>query len=98
MSALNIMTVAQREALNHYNTDEDTTHIEIHQDIAKRTGAYEILRAVCPARVYSHNPDGTISVEYAACFECGACLEVAPPGSLEWHYPASGMGIHYREG
>ncbi|MDN6565649.1 MAG: ferredoxin [Actinomyces sp.] len=92
------LTVTEREALNHYETDEGNSHIHVNQEVARRTGALAILRAVCPARVYGENPDGTISVEFAACFECGACLEVAPPGALEWHYPASGMGIQYREG
>ena len=42
--------------------------------------------------------DGTISVEYAACLDCGTCLAVAPPGVLEWHYPRGGFGVSYRGG
>ena len=95
---MNPMTVTEREALNHYETDEGNSHISVNQEVARRTGALRILRSVCPARVYGENADGTISVEFAACFECGACLEVAPEGSIQWHYPASGKGIQYREG
>lgn len=95
---LAVMSVTDRQARDHYDTDEAHSHIHIHQDVARATGAADILIGVCPARVYSRNPDGTIAVEYAACFECGACLAVAPPGSLDWVYPEGGHGIQYREG
>ena len=42
--------------------------------------------------------DGTISVEFAACLECGTCLAVAAPGALTWHYPEGAMGVMFREG
>jgi ferredoxin-like protein FixX len=41
---------------------------------------------------------GHISVEYAACLECGTCLAVAATGALKWHYPRGGFGIQFREG
>ena len=70
----------------------------MHQEEARRTGAGKLFVQVCPAHVYSEEPDGTISVEYAACLECGTCLAVAPPGTLTWHYPRGGMGVVFREG
>jgi ferredoxin like protein len=54
--------------------------------------------ACCPAHVYTEEPDGTISVEYAACLECGTCLAIAAPGALKWHYPRGGFGVQFREG
>lgn len=92
------VSVTERLARNRYVTDEAHCHIEVDQDVARSTGAAKILMAVCPARVYSQNPDGSIAVEYAACLECGACLEAAPEGSVSWHYPEGGMGIQFREG
>lgn len=80
-------SVACRLAKNHYDVDEDNSHIHVNQDIARGTGTGKLLVRVCPAHVYSEESDGTISVEYAACLECGTCLAVAAPGSLEWHYP-----------
>lgn len=91
-------TVTERLARNQFATDEDGSHIEVDQEVAAATGAADILVAVCPARVYSKEPDGTIGVEYAACLECGTCLAVAPPGSLRWHYPRGGAGVQFREG
>ncbi len=53
---------------------------------------------LCPAHVYTEEPDGTLSVAHAACMECGTCLAVAAPGSLTWHYPRGGFGVAFREG
>lgn len=91
-------TVTERLAKNSYEVDERNSHIVVHQDEARRTGTGKLLVRVCPAHVYSEEADGTISVEYAACLECGTCLAVAAPGTLEWHYPDGAMGIAFREG
>lgn len=92
------LSISDRLARVRYVTDEDNSHIRINQELAKATGTGKRLVAICPARVYSEEPDGTISVEYAACLECGTCLVVAAPGSLEWYYPRGGFGVSYREG
>ncbi|MEZ5186186.1 MAG: 4Fe-4S dicluster domain-containing protein [Candidatus Nanopelagicales bacterium] len=91
-------SVAERLALNAYLLDEERSHIEVNQEIARRTGTAELLVRICPAHVYAEEPDGTISVAYAACMECGTCLAVAAPGSLTWHYPRGGFGVAFREG
>ncbi|MCV2394758.1 4Fe-4S dicluster domain-containing protein [Actinotalea sp. M2MS4P-6] len=77
---------------------DDESHIEVNQEVAKATGAAAILVAVCPAKVYSIRPDGSVGCEFAACLECGTCLAVAPEGSLTWHYPRGGFGVEYRQG
>jgi ferredoxin like protein len=92
------MSIPQRLACNRYVTDEEESHIYVNQELARSTGTGKRIVAVCPAGVYTEEPDGTISVEYAACLECGSCLAVASPGALEWHYPRGGMGVSYREG
>ena len=91
-------SVAERLAHNTYDLSEEESHIEVDQEIARATGTGKLLVQVCPARVYAEEPDGTISVEYAACLECGTCLAVAAPGALRWHYPRGGFGIAFREG
>lgn len=91
-------SVPERLAANRYDLDEAHPHIEVHQEVARRTGTAAVLVRVCPAHVYAQEPDGTISVSEAACLECGTCLAVAAPGSLTWHYPRGGFGIAYREG
>lgn len=91
-------TVADRLAKNRVELDEELSHIKIDQEIARATGTGRLLVRICPARVYSERPDGTIAVEYAACLECGTCLAVAAPGALTWTYPRGGFGVAYREG
>lgn len=90
--------IPDRLAANSYLTDEEESHIRIDQELARSTGTGDRIIAVCPAKVYTREADGTISAEYAACFECGACLAVADPGALSWRYPRGGMGIAFREG
>ncbi len=92
------MSVPERLNANRYELDEEESHIEVNQELARATGTGKRIVAVCPAHVYAEEPDGTISVEYAACLECGTCLAVASPGALTWHYPRGGMGISFREG
>lgn len=92
------MSTPERLARNRYETDEGTSHIQVDQDRARETDNGPRLVAICPAQVYSMEPDGTISVEFAACLECGACLAVADPGVLTWCYPRGAAGIAYREG
>ena len=98
MSMAELATVTERLDKNHYETDEERSHIEIDQAVAKATGAGPLLVRICPAHVYSMQADGTIGILYAACLECGTCRAVAPPGVLTWHYPRSGLGVAYREG
>jgi ferredoxin like protein len=95
---LNIGTVPERLARNRYALDPEASHIEVDQEIVRSTGTGQLLVRVCPARVYSEAADGSIVVQHAACLECGACLTVAAPGSLRWHYPRGGFGVVYREG
>lgn len=91
-------TVPERLARNHYELDEGESHIEVDQDVVRRTGCGPTLVAICSAHVYRLEDDGSVGVEYAACLECGTCLAVAAPGALRWHYPRGGFGVVFREG
>jgi ferredoxin-like protein FixX len=91
-------TLTERLAADRFVLDEEESHIEIDQEVCRRTGTGRLLVAVCPAGVYTEQPDGTIVAEYAACLECGTCLAVAAPGALRWHYPRGGYGVSFREG
>ena len=90
-------SVTERLSRNRYVLDEEATHIEVGQEIVRANGTGELLVRVCPAHVFSRALDGSIVVQHAACVECGACLAVAAPGSLRWHYPCGGFGVPYRE-
>ncbi|MGB8386002.1 MAG: hypothetical protein WCG47_32995, partial [Dermatophilaceae bacterium] len=67
------LSIPQRLNVNRYELDEEESHIEVNQELAKATGTGKRIVAVCPAHVYAEEADGTISVEYAACLECGTC-------------------------
>jgi ferredoxin like protein len=87
----------ERLAKARFTTDA-TSHIVVDQAAARAAQAGPLLVRVCPAGVYSLQDDGSVGVLHAACLECGTCLAVAPPGVLEWHYPAGGMGVAFRQG
>jgi ferredoxin like protein len=95
---MRLPSVAERLSRNRFLLDEQESHIEIDQELARRTGTADAIIACCPARVYSRGPDGMVAIEYAACLECGTCLAVAAPGTLTWHYPRGGRGVQFREG
>jgi ferredoxin like protein len=92
------LSVPERLAKNRFELDEGESHIEVNQEIVKSTGCGRAIVDCCSAHVYTEEADGTLSVEYAACLECGTCLAVAAPGALKWHYPRGGFGIQFREG
>jgi ferredoxin like protein len=95
---LDLGTVPERLARNKYDTDEESSHIEVDQAALTAAGAGPLLVRACAAQVYSLQPDGTVGVTYAACLECRTCLAVAPEGALRWAYPRGGFGVAYREG
>lgn len=92
------LSVPERLAKNRFELDEEASHIEVNQELVKATGCAQAIVKCCAAQVYTEEPDGSLSVEYAACLECGTCLAVAAPGALTWHYPRGGFGVQYREG
>lgn len=95
---MRLPTVPERLNRNRFVLDDEQSHIEVHQEALARSGFADALVACCPARVYAKQADGSISVEYAACLECGTCLAVVPEGTLSWHYPRGGFGVQFREG
>jgi ferredoxin like protein len=90
--------VPERLARNRYETDEETSHIEVDQEALRASGMGPLLVRACAAHVYTMQPDGTVGVTYQACLECSTCLALAPEGTLKWTYPAGGFGVVFREG
>ena len=72
-------SVACRLAKNHYDVDEDNSHIHVNQDIARGTGTGKLLVRVCPAHVYSEESDGTISQRTMPDY-----LHLSPAGYRRW--------------
>ena len=93
------LSVPERLTKNRFNLDEQESHIEVNQEIARATGTGKAIVACCPAHVYTEEPDGTISVEYAACLECGTCRVVCSENrNVLWEYPRGGYGILFKFG
>jgi len=92
------LSVPERLVRNRFVLDDEESHIEVNQEVVKATGCGAAMVACCAAHVYTEETDGTLSVEYAACLECGTCLAVAAPGALKWRYPRGGFGVQFREG
>ena len=52
---------------------------------------------LCPAGCFTLL-GSKIVFSYEGCLECGTCRVVCPKGAVQWNYPLSGRGIHYRFG
>lgn len=84
-------------AYTQFELDENT-HIKITKELATDKESSAALIRCCPAGVYKIDKDGELTAEYAGCLECGTCLQIAPAGTLYWHYPNGGYGVNYRQG
>jgi ferredoxin like protein len=98
VTAISVLPLNQRLALDHFDIDDGGSHILVNQESCASRSLGPLLVAVCPAGVYSLNGVGQVDVEYAACLECGTCFAAVPEGTLSWHYPSGSCGISFREG
>jgi ferredoxin like protein len=51
--------------------------------------------AICPAGLYSLNPQGQVELDIDGCLECGTCRIACGTEVLDWHYPDGETGIQY---
>ena len=72
------LTVPERLAKNRFNLDEEESHIEVNQEIAKATGTGKAIVACCPAHVYTVEP-----VDERPWDQPGAALLEAAPDADE---------------
>ena len=52
------LSVPERLTKNRFNLDEEESHIEVNQEIAKATGTGKALVACCPPTSTPRNPTG----------------------------------------
>ena len=84
-------------ALNKYEVDEESAHIEL----ADNPAIEEFLKLVrvCPAALYKLDEAGKTSFDYAGCLECGTCRILCGDTIItKWEYPQPTKGIMYRYG
>jgi ferredoxin like protein len=92
-------SVDDKLALNKFVVDEHHCHITVHQEHMDQ-GMIKALLTVCPAGLYTLDPEGKLLLEYAGCLECGSCRIIcaARPDALTWEYPKATKGVFYRYG
>jgi ferredoxin like protein len=91
--------VDDKLALNKFVVDEHHPHRTVHQ-VHMDQELINALLKVCPAGLYTFNPEGKLLCEYAGCLECGSCRIICAsrPGALTWEYPKATKGVFYRYG
>lgn len=84
-------------ALNKYEVDEGSAHIEV--DLEGSDEEFDKLIMVCPAALYKRDADGKKSFDYAGCLECGTCRVICGNTIItKWENPQPTMGVEYRFG
>jgi ferredoxin-like protein FixX len=84
-------------ALNKYEVDEETAHIELVED--PDDAEFDKLIRVCPAALYKRDADGRKTFDYAGCLECGTCRIICGDTIVKkWAFPGPTMGVEYRYG
>ena len=84
-------------ALNKYEVDEESAHIEL----VDNPDDEEFLKLVkvCPAALYKVDESGAKTFDYAGCLECGTC-RIACEDTIvrKWRQPMPTKGVEYRFG
>lgn len=91
------MNIEAKLGLNVFKIDTES-HIIIDQEICQAECQTRPCLHVCPANVYTLDPEDRVQAGYEGCLECGTCLIACPHEALTWHYPNAGFGVQYRFG
>lgn len=84
-------------ALDKYEVDEESAHIELAEDPDDEE--FLKLVRVCPAALYKVDGDGKRSFDCAGCLECGTCRIACEDTVVrKWENPRPTMGVEYRYG
>lgn len=81
-----------------YYVDEDYAHISIKSQEVCEDCEHKPCLDFCPAHVFSVDQQGTITVSFQACVECGSCRVGCPYENVEWTLPRGGYGVAYKFG
>jgi ferredoxin like protein len=89
------MTIDDKLYTTKFRVDE-VSHLAIKDTAECDRCLSENCIKACPAHVYQRQEDGSITIAYSGCLECGTCRVVC--GNIEWRYPTGGFGVIYRFG
>ena len=76
---------------------DTSPHIKIKEGMEKDERLKRAI-LVCPAGLYSVNPQGGVELSIDGCLECGTCRLACGTEVLDWVYPSGGAGVQYRFG
>jgi len=91
------MNIEAKLGLDVFGLDKKP-HITIDQQVCQAVCKLRPCLFVCPAHLYTLDPEGRVQVNWEGCLECGTCLIACQDKGLEWHYPRAGFGVQYRFG
>ena len=89
------MTIDAKLGLDVFKLDTEP-HIVIDHDVCAAKCTTRPCLYVCPADLYELDDQGTMTVNWEGCLECGTCQICCDHEALEWKYPRGGFGVQYR--
>jgi ferredoxin like protein len=79
--------------------DPGESHLDVHQSaVCAKSCTENACEEVCPAGVWRVGEDGTPTIAYENCLECGSCRFACPEDNVLWTYPERGSGVTYKRG
>ncbi|HEY46111.1 MAG TPA: 4Fe-4S dicluster domain-containing protein [Anaerolineae bacterium] len=91
------MSIEAKLGLDVFKIDTEP-HIIIDHEICQAKCNIRYCLNICPAELYTLDPQDKVQVNFEGCLECGACFIACPYKALTWHYPRAGYGVQYRFG
>jgi ferredoxin like protein len=91
------VNIEAKLGLNVFKIDEQP-HIVIDHKLCGERCQVRPCLFVCPANLYTMDPENQVQVDFEGCLECGTCLIACDDGALSWVYPSAGYGVQYRFG
>jgi ferredoxin like protein len=83
--------------VKYSDSGESHLGVKIPGICGQRCVTYD-CESVCPAEVWEVSDDGTPTIAYENCLECGSCRWACPHGNVVWTYPETGNGVSYKFG
>ncbi len=78
--------------------DPGESHLDVENPGICTTCHEDACVDVCPAKVWRKDADGTPTIAYENCLECGSCRFACPNENVIWTYPERGAGVTYKKG
>ena len=92
------VTLEEKLYVTKFKAD-DRSHLGVKDPSRCLECVHKQCTIACPTRCWARNEDGTVTVSYEGCVECGTCRIVCNEfRNVYWVYPRGGYGVIYRYG